>query len=45
VEKNVCEDVIHTIRDGKDGKEVRRDLKAQNIRPHLCLMRNPNNPT
>jgi hypothetical protein len=45
VEKNVCEDVICTIGDEKDGKEVRRDLKARNIWLNLWLMGNPKNRT
>jgi hypothetical protein len=46
VEKNVCENIVRTICGEKDdNKEVRWDLETQNIRPHLWLTQNPQNPT
>jgi hypothetical protein len=42
-EKN--ENVIWTICGEKDNKEVRRDLEVQNLRLHLWLTRNPQNPS
>jgi hypothetical protein len=35
VEKNVCENIMWTICDEKDNKEVRWDMELQNICPHL----------
>ncbi len=45
MENNVCENVIWTICGEKDNKEVRWDLEVQNLRLHLWLTHNPQNPS
>jgi hypothetical protein len=45
VEKNVCENEIWIICGEKDNKELRWDLEVQNLRLHLWLTHNPQNPS
>ena len=40
-EKNVCENLLRTLFGETDNAKYREDMRAQGIRPHLHLQRNP----